>query len=241
LHYNLVKKIKSVKRYLLVKMDFTKAIQFIRLFEFIFLLLTFVKCSHIENKSPLACPGEEDGFYSDLASNCQFYIVCQRMGMENESISKFKCQDGLLFDELNQMCNWAKSVNCEKQVEFENDVEIDEKLVLPQEFSFLQPMINDAKVHTIEYQTMAKDNSSQLEEVEVQCPNVNDGYYADKELGCKFYIVCQRMGSNHQQIHRMHCPEFLLFDEERQICNWAEEVKCDADDNSDDKDTDDDE
>ncbi|XP_062544538.1 chitinase-3-like protein 1 [Armigeres subalbatus] len=56
-------------------------------------------------------PGKcaEDGFYSDPES-CQKFFVCS-----NGNIFHLSCPSGLVFDLLNQICNWPELVDCDRK------------------------------------------------------------------------------------------------------------------------------
>lgn len=53
-----------------------------------------------------------------------------------------------------------------------------------------------------------------------------EGYYADVAANCEKYYFCQSISSNDFSVYTFNCPAGLLFDQNLNICNWANLVVC---------------
>lgn len=58
-----------------------------------------------------------------------------------------------------------------------------------------------------------------------KCANGN-GYYGDKESGCKKFYVCKDLQNGNYDITIFDCPSHLLFDEKIKSCNYPSQVSC---------------
>lgn len=54
------------------------------------------------------------GYYADVAANCEKYYICQSNSDNNFTVITFNCPTGLLFDQNLNVCNWANLVTCKK-------------------------------------------------------------------------------------------------------------------------------
>ena len=55
--------------------------------------------------------------------------------------------------------------------------------------------------------------------VKVDCKT--EGGFKQNPLNCARYFVCSP-----QMVHQCVCPDGQKFDEQKGLCNWANQVKC---------------
>jgi len=53
-----------------------------------------------------------DGYFADFESGCRNYYICQFTGTSYESVISQTCPSGLLFDNINKVCNYTNLVTC---------------------------------------------------------------------------------------------------------------------------------
>ncbi|CAH1801648.1 unnamed protein product [Owenia fusiformis] len=68
-------------------------------------------CDTVENVPPPCgvlrnCTGKADGYYANTDDNCLSYHYCEGEQFMSNNI----CNDGLVFDEAQQICNWPANV-----------------------------------------------------------------------------------------------------------------------------------
>lgn len=148
------------------------------------------------------CP--EDGFFS--YGNCSdLFYACTN----GRKISMY-CPARLAFDESRQLCDYPAAVEvCATEGSGDGDEDGSS------EGYHVDPMIKESWDSTT---VDSHESSSKLPEPTF-CESKKDGFYAS---GCSSEMIACVAG----QATSMICPAHLIYDEEKQICEYPENVPC---------------
>ena len=152
----------------------------------------------------------QDGLFAVF--DCKKYYQCVYTDTSFAYKILHSCQNGLLFDNRLQSCNWAHLVKCSDKI-----------IVNPDEVTTENIPLTPTKANT-----KAPFSTSSSSSSEFKC--TQDGLYAAPM--CTKYYQC--ISTNTPSAFKIlsACPSGLLFDNTLKICNWAYLVKCENNNNA---------
>ncbi|XP_015913629.2 mucin-22 [Parasteatoda tepidariorum] len=197
---------------------------------------------------------QDEGYFRNPSDCNRFYRCVDFSGEKQEFVRyDFKCPDGLVFDETNNVCNWPdQSAPCEGGSEDKDNTESSK----PSESSTEKDAISTTTMSpsssgrttqktrttttkptqapstteaTTENQPSedssdSGDQKPKPDEGDSKDGCEKEGFFRNPEDCNKFYRCVDFSGDGAEFVrYDFSCPDGLVFDEENSVCNWPED------------------